>query len=70
MILGIIESKLDSCVTNGEVNIHGHSTIKNDINGNGGGDAWYTRNDLCFNINNIFSNSIEHVFSQNAHTKS
>ena len=39
MILGIIESKLDSCVTNGEVNINGHSTIKNDINGNGGGDA-------------------------------
>ena len=62
MILGITESKLDSSVTNAEVNINGYSIIRNDRNRNGGGVACYIRNDLCFNIKNIFSNSIEHVF--------
>ena len=52
-ILGITESK---------VNIYGYSIIRNDRNRNGGGVACYIRNDLCFNIKNIFSNSIEHVF--------
>ena len=61
-ILRITESKLDSSVTNAEVNINGCSIIRNDRNGNGGGVAFYIRNDLCFNIKNIFSNSIEHVF--------
>ena len=61
-ILGITESKLDSSVTNAEVNINGYSIIRNDRNRNGGGVACYIRNDLCFNIKNIFSNSIEHVF--------
>ena len=58
----ITESKLDSSVTNAEVNINGYSIIRNDRNRNGGGVACYIRNDLCFNIKNIFSNSIEHVF--------
>ena len=61
-ILGITESKLDSSVTNTEVNINGYSIIRNDRNRNGGGVACYIRNDLCFNIKNIFSNAIEHVF--------
>ena len=61
-ILGITESKLDSSVTNAEVNINGYSIIRNDRNRNGGGVACYIRNDLCFNIKNIFSNSIEHAF--------
>ena len=69
-ILGITESKLDSTVTNAEVNINGYSIIRNDRNRNGGGVACYIRNDLCFNIKNIFSNSIEHVFFRNSHTKS
>ena len=63
-ILGIAESKLDSSVTNAEVNINGYSIIRNDRNRNGGGVACYIRNDLCFNIKNMFSNSIEHVFSE------
>ena len=63
-ILGITESKLDSSVTNAEVNINGYSIIRNDRNRNGGGVACYIRNDLCFNIKNMFSNSIEHVFSE------
>ena len=56
------ESKLGRSVTNAEVNINGYSIIRNDRNRNGGGVACYIRNDLCFNIKNIFSNSIEHAF--------
>ena len=36
-VLGITESKLDSSVTNLEVNINGYSIIRNDRNRNGGG---------------------------------
>ena len=61
-VLSITESKLDSSVTNSEVNINGYSIIRNDRNRNGGGVAFYVRNDLCFNIKNVFSNSLEHVF--------
>ena len=61
-VLGITESKLDSSVTNSEVNINGYSIIRNDRNRNGGGVACYVRNDLCFNIKNVFFNSLEHVF--------
>ena len=52
-ILGITESKLDSSVTNAEVNINGYSIIRNDRNRNGGGVACYIRSDLCFNIKNL-----------------
>ena len=69
-MLGITELKLDSTVTNVEVNINGYSTIRNERNGNGGGVVSYIRNDMCFNIKNSFSNSIEHACSQNSHTKS
>ena len=62
MILGPTKSKLNSSVTNAEVNINSYSIIGNDMNKNGGGVACYIRNDLCFNIKNIFSNSIRHVF--------
>ena len=61
-MLGITESKLDSFVTNSEVNINGYSIIRNDRNRNGRGVACYVRNDLCFNIKNVFSNSLEHGF--------
>ena len=62
VILGITESQLDSSVTNAEVTINGYSIIRNDRNRNGEGAVCYIWNDLCFNIKNIFSNSIEHVF--------
>ena len=61
-ILGITESKLDRSITKAEVNINGYSIIRNDRKRNGGGVACYIRNNLCFDIKNIFSNSIEHVF--------
>ena len=69
-ILGITESKPDSSVTNAEVNISGYSIIRNDRNRNDGGIACYIRNELCFNIKNIFSNSMENFFFRNSHTKS
>ena len=61
-VLGITESKLDSFVTNIEVNINGCSIIRNDRNRHGGGVACYVKNDLCFNTKKFFPNSIEHVF--------
>ena len=39
-----------------------YSIIRSHRNRNGGCFACYIRNNLCFNIKNIFSNSIEHVF--------
>ena len=70
LILGIIESKLDSSITNAEVNINGYSIIANDRNRNGGGVACYIRNDLCFDIENSFSNSLNMFFIRNSHSKS
>ena len=68
-ILGITESKLDSSVTNAEVYINGYSIIRYDRNRNDGGDACYIRNDLCFNIKNIFSNSLNMFFSKFSYQK-
>ena len=45
-----------------KVNINGYIIIRIDRNRNSGGVVSYIRNDLCFNIKNIFSNSIDHVF--------
>ena len=61
-ILGITESKLDSPVSDQEVNISGYSILRSDRNRYGGGVACYVRADLCFNRRNVFSNSIENVF--------
>lgn len=61
-VLGITESKLGSSVSDQEVNISGYNILRNDRNRNGGGVACYIRDDLCFNIRTVFSNSIEYVF--------
>ena len=61
-ILGITESKLDSSVSDQEVNISGYSILRSDRNRYGGGVACYVRADLCFNMRNFFTNSIENVF--------
>ena len=62
-LLGITESKLDGFVMNAEIN-NGYSIIRNDRNRNGGGVACYIRKNL------FFSNSTEHVFSRNSHSRS
>ena len=66
-ILDITESKLGGSVKNAEVNINDYSITKNDRNRKGGSVACSIRNDLCFNIKNILSNFIEHVFFRNSH---
>ena len=60
--VGITESKLDSSLLNAEANINGYNIIRNDRNKNSEGVVCCYRNDLCFNIKNIFSNSIKHTF--------
>ena len=61
-ILWITESKLDSSVSDEEVNISGYSILRSDRNRYVVGVACYVRADLCFNRRNVFSNSIENAF--------
>ena len=61
-ILGITESKLDSSVSDQEVNISGYSILRSARNRYGRGVTCYVRADLGFNRRNVFSNSIENVF--------
>ena len=61
-ILGIPQSKLNSYVTDTEINIDDYSIVRNDRNRNGEVAACYIRNNLCFNINNIFPNFIKNIF--------
>ena len=60
--VSITESKLDTSLLNAEVNINGYNIIRNDRNKNSEGVVCCYRNDLCFNIQNIFSTSIKHAF--------
>ena len=53
-ILGITESKLDSSVSDPEVDISGYSILRSDRNRYGGDVACYVRADPCF-IGEMFS---------------
>ena len=53
-ILGITESKLDSSVSDQEVDISGYSILRSDRNRYGGDVACYVRADPCF-IGEMFS---------------
>ena len=53
-ILGITESKLDSSVSDQEVDISGYSILRSDRNRHGGDVACYVRADPCF-IGEMFS---------------
>ena len=61
-VLGITESKLDSSISDQEVNMSGYRVLRSDRNRYGGGVACCVRADLCFNRRSVFSNSIENVF--------
>ena len=61
-ILGVTESKLDSSVSDQEVNRSGYSILRSNRNKYGEGVACYVRTDLYFNRRNVFSNTIENVF--------
>ena len=60
-ILGITESKLDSSVTNTEVNINGYSIIRNDRNRNGGGVACYIET-ICVLMSRTFFQMLLNMF--------
>ena len=55
-ILGINESKLDSSVSDQEVDITGYNILRSDRDRQAGGAACYVRANLCFNRSYIFSN--------------
>ena len=69
-ILGTTESKINSSVSDQEVNINGYSILRGDRDRNSRGVACYTRADLCFSSKNIFSNSIEHALFGSTYPKS
>ena len=58
-ILGITESKVDSSVSDQEVNIYGYCILRSDRNGRG--VSCYVRADLFFNSRNIFDQFIPKV---------
>ena len=61
-IIGITESKLDSAIFDTEISIEGYNIIRKDRNRHGGGVVCYIRNDICFNIIDVFPFQIESIF--------
>ena len=49
-VIGIIESWLDSSVTDSEINITDYSILRRDRNREGGGVCIYIRNDFIFKL--------------------
>ena len=47
-VIRISESKLDKSITNSEILIDNYDLLHCDRNRNGGGAAWYKRNDLTY----------------------
>ena len=48
-VIGITETKLDNTVNDSEVAVNSYNIVQNDRNRNGGGLAFYIRNNICFN---------------------
>ena len=69
-ILGTTESKINSSVSDQEVNINGYSILSGDRNRNSRVVACYARADLFFCSRNFFSNSIEHALFGSTYPKS
>ena len=61
-IIGIAESKVDSSISDSEVEIPGYCILQCDQNRNGGGVACYVRQDLCFNLRSTAMGDIEGIF--------
>ena len=61
-VIGISESKLDSSVTDEEVNIPGYEIIRGDRNRKGGGVAAYILKDVTYNIREDFKTKNEAIF--------
>ena len=56
------ESKLDPTIFDPEITIEGYVLLRKDRNRHGGGVACYIRNDICFNVIDIFPTEIESIF--------
>ena len=61
-IIGITESKVDSSISDSEVEIPSYCILQCDQNRNGGGVACYVRQDLCFNLRSTAMGDIEGIF--------
>jgi len=56
------ETKIDSSVTNAEIQIDGYSNIRRDRNRHGGGVACYVNNSIHYNERKDFSGDFENIF--------
>ena len=61
-VIGLIETKLDATILDGEVNIESYELIRSDRNRHGGGVTCYIKNDVAFRSRGGFSNEIENLF--------
>ena len=53
-VIGICESKLDTSVLDAEISIDNYKILRCDRNKQGGGVAYYVRNDLSYNTLSVF----------------
>ena len=61
-IIGISETKLNESILEPEIQIDDYKIFRCDRNRQGGGVAYYIRNDLNYNILSVFPREIESVF--------
>ena len=61
-VIGITESKVDNSISDSEVGIPGYCVLLCDRNRNGGGVAYYVKQDLCFNLRSTAMGDIEGIF--------
>ena len=61
-IIGITETKLDSSITTGEVEIEGYDMLRLDRTRHGGGVACYIKNSISYNYKPNLCKDIESIF--------
>ena len=61
-IIGITESRVDSSISISNAEIPGYCILRCDRNRNGGGLAYFVRQDLCFNLRSTTMGDIEGMF--------
>ena len=61
-VIGVSETKLDKSIINSEILIGNYDLLRCNRNRNGGGVAWYIRNNLSYTKKNLFPNNIGNVF--------
>ena len=61
-MIGITESKLDSSISDSEIDIAGYDVLRKDRNRHGGGVVCYIKNNISFNVLNVFPLDAENIF--------